>query len=181
MRAACAGGHLAVVEFLVGRFALTKNDVAECGKPASTDPWGVSDICEAPGAPPLSAYNIICHNDAFSAACRNGHLAVAEFLADRFALTVHDIWSPAAGDCAALRYALGGAHTAVAKWIVARFALTEEDAAACDAFNRGSDNDHVRAEVLPWLRQWKAEERSPTGDPDDATLRPARLEATAPQ
>jgi hypothetical protein len=66
-------------------------------------------------------------NCALRWACYVGHLGVAQWLADRFALTVHDVRDARANDNYALRGACYGGHLGVAQWLVARFGLTVDD------------------------------------------------------
>jgi Ankyrin repeats (many copies)/Ankyrin repeat len=66
---------------------------------------------------------------ALSVFCLRGDTAAATWLADRFALTVHDV--RVAGN-EALQWTCEGGHLATARWLVDRFGLTVDDARADD-------------------------------------------------
>src|SRR6266702_1371360 len=67
--------------------------------------------------------------DSFRAACGDGQLGRAMWLACAFALTAADARADENG---ALRDACEGGHIAVATWLAERFALTAADARACE-------------------------------------------------
>jgi len=90
------------------------------------------------------------HNHTLRWACKNGHLAVAQWLAERFGLTADDARE---NDNWALLEACHQGHLAVAQWLAEQFQLTADDA-------RGRNN-----EVLRWacnyghlaVAQWLAD------------------------
>lgn len=89
-----------------------------------------------------------CASYAFRCACWDGHLAVAQWLADRFGLTAEDAKY---NNNYAFRGACMNGHLAVAQWLVERFHLTAEDAKSGnnEAFRGACRNGHLA--VAQWL------------------------------
>ena len=83
-------------------------------------------------------------------ACRRGHLAVAQWLTERFQLTADDV---RVNDNEALRWACRRGHLAVAQWLTERFQLTADDARAEDnwALLWTCHNGHLP--VVQWLTE----------------------------
>ena len=88
------------------------------------------------------------HNRAFRWACARGHLIVAQWLADQFALTVEDA---RAKDNAAFRWACEQGHLDVVQWLAERFALTTEDARVMDNSALGWSCAKGHLQVARWL------------------------------
>ena len=88
------------------------------------------------------------NNQALRWACMNGHLAVAQWLTDRFQLTTDDARAQNNG---AFRGACGHGHLEMAQWLTDRFQLTAEDARADNnyALRWACWNRHLA--VAQWL------------------------------
>ena len=118
---ACAGGHLAMAQWLVAAFRPTGGSVRNLHSEA--------DI-------------------AMCAACENGHLEIAQWLAATFGITAEDVRD---GYNYFLREACVRGHLEVAQWMTAAFGLTAEDAGASNGYaaQRAKENGHH--EVVQWL------------------------------
>ena len=67
---------------------------------------------------------VACSNWALRWSCQNGHLAVAQWLTDRFRLTREDA---VAHNNSILRGSCEKGHLAIAQWLTDRFQLTRDD------------------------------------------------------
>ena len=88
--------------------------------------------------------------NAFQAACRNGHLLLAQWMAEAYDLDKDEAM---AGGCLGLGLACKHGHLHVAQWLTAKFDLGKAHAAAGGhAAKRGScANGHL--EVVQWLSE----------------------------
>jgi len=94
------------------------------------------------------ASEVVPSTQAFSLACANGHLRVAEWLYDTFDITGADVCARGTG---AFWFACMYGHLAVAQWLAASFALTAADAhAQQDRAYREASGNHCRG-VVAWL------------------------------
>jgi hypothetical protein len=100
---ACAGGHLAVAQWLVDHcfFGAAKKDELTPEDARAKD------------------------TDALRGACAYGHLTVAQWLTERFGLTTED--ARARGNDAIRAASING-HLDVAQWLIDKFGLTAADA-----------------------------------------------------
>jgi len=88
-------------------------------------------------------------NEALQEACEYGHLAVAQWLVERFQLTAAD-----ARTCnnEALRGACENGHLAVARWLTERFQLTADDARAINNHALRWARCLGHSDVVHWLK-----------------------------
>jgi hypothetical protein len=141
LRVACSHGHLEVAKWLVDNHGLVAANARARAKET-----GRRAI--ASRAPRLSAAAQYIGNTALSGACHNGHLAVAQWLVERFDLSAED--ARAHGN-EALRYACLAGNLNVAQWLAERFHLTAHDVRTHNNFALRTACHSGRLELAQWL------------------------------
>ena len=84
----------------------------------------------------------------FSRCCEHGHLAVAQWLVERFELTAEDVKSK---DNWVLRMSCSCGHLEVAQWLAVHFNLTARDARSYNNHALHMSCSHGHLEVAQWL------------------------------
>jgi hypothetical protein len=135
--AACGQGHLAAAQWLV---RASGAPFLPCqGAACSRVSWG---------APRPFALARDLGRRSLRAACANGRVEVAQWLACRFSLGADDV---RLDRCGALRDACCGGHLKAARWLAATFDLGTSDARAANdrALRRACRGGHLK--VAQWL------------------------------
>lgn len=151
--AACGRGHLEVVLWLDEAYGLAIND-RERGAIfrnacREAPPNGSMDGLEWFATRFAITTGDVRYEDcdALKWACLGGRLGVAQWLTDRFGLTIED----ARSQRGILAIASAGGHTDVVKWAVGRFGLTADDArsSGCEPLHLACVFGHL--EIASWL------------------------------
>jgi hypothetical protein len=140
LRFAVINGHLEVCQWLTEKFGLTADDV----RGTNAKYPAIHVLSRADDMPMWSTAHALC------TAAITGHLAVCQWLTEKFGLTAADA---RANSNLAFRWAAEEGRLEVCQWLTETFHLTAADACANgnDAFRRAAGEGHL--EVCQWLTE----------------------------